>query len=240
MGTATQIGTNRTGVKTSRIDVKTMQQAAERSGPGPGDEDGMAAVRASYIAEADPLGTVPPPATLKGVAKAGMEKLSGDSPEVLIDKLGERMAFERGGTRLYDSLIIKCQAMQEQAPAVSVETLQEFREAEARHFVLCASALEQLGADPTVQTPGADVTGIEAMGLMQVLDDPRTTLPQCLHAILVAELADNAGWELLIKLADEMGQADLAQGFTGALAEEERHLEQIKAWHEQSVMDEAT
>jgi len=240
MGTATQIGMNRTGVKTSRIDVKTMQQAAERGGAGPGDESEIASLRASYISNADPLGTVPPPATLKGVAKAGMEKLSGDSPEVLIDKLGERMAFERGGTRLYDSLIIKCETMQAQAPAVSLETLQQFREAEAKHFDLVANALEQLGADPTAQTPGADVTGIEAMGLMQVLDDPRTTLPQCLHAILVAELADNAGWELLIKLAEELDQDQMAEQFRGALAEEQRHLEQIKAWHERGVLDEAS
>jgi len=240
MGTATQIGMNRTGVRTSRIDVKTMQQAAERVGAGPGDESEIATLRANYIAEADPLGTVPPPATLKGVAKAGMQKLSGDNPEVLIDKLGERMAFERGGTRLYDSLITKYQAMSEQAPAVSLERLQEFRDAEARHFALVADALEELGADPTAQTPGADVTGIEAMGLMQVLDDPRTTLPQCLHAVLVAELADNAGWELLIKLAEEVDQDQLAETFRGALAEEQQHLEQLKAWHEQSVLDEAS
>lgn len=240
MATATQMGMNRTGVQTSRIDVKTMRQAAEKSGPGVGDEAEMAVLRTSYINEADPIGTVPPPATVKGVAKAGMEKLTGDRPEVLIDKLGERMAFERGGTRLYEALIIKYQAMSEQAPAVSLEVLQAFRDAEAGHFALAANALEYLGADPTAQTPCADVTGIASMGLMQVLDDPRTTLPQCLHAILLAELADNAGWELLIKLAEENGQEDMAKNFRAALAEEKKHLAQIKAWHEQSVLDEAT
>lgn len=240
MATATQIGMNRTGVKTAPGEIEEMLEAVERSRPSPGDETEFAKLRASFIEEADPVGTVPPPATLKGVAKAGMEKLAGERPEVLIDKLGERMAFERGGTRLYDSLIIKYKAMREQAPFVSLEVLEQFREAEARHFALCANALEYMGADPTAQTPCADVIGVEAAGLMQVMDDPRTTLPQCLNAILVAELADNAGWELLIKLAEEADQEDMAENFRSALTEERRHLEQIKTWHEQSVLDEAT
>ena len=36
--------------------------------------------------------------------KTALNKLVGVSPEVLIDKLGERLAFERTGTRLYDAL----------------------------------------------------------------------------------------------------------------------------------------
>ena len=68
-------------------------------------------------------------------------------------------------------------------------------------------------ADPTAMTPCANTAGVASMGIMQVITDPRTTVPQCLSAILTAELADNAGWELLIQLANEMGQDDMVAQF---------------------------
>lgn len=68
------------------------------------------------------------------------------------------------------------------------------------------------------------------MGIMQVLNDPRTTLAQCLNAMMTAELTDNAGWELLISLTQDAGESDLAQAFEGALIEEARHLDVIKTW----------
>ena len=66
-----------------------------------------------------------------------------------------------------------------------------------------------------MQTPCADVTGAESIGLLQVVSDPKTTVDQSLHAILVAELADNAGWEELIALAREMGQDDMTRQLEG-------------------------
>jgi hypothetical protein len=44
-----------------------------------------------------------------------------------------------------------------------------------------------------------------AIGIMQVLADPRTTIPQCLDAALATEPIDNAARELLIQLGGEMG-----------------------------------
>jgi hypothetical protein len=79
-------------------------------------------------------------------------------------------------------------------------------------------------------TPSADVAGVEASGIIQVLTDPRTTLTQCLGALLTAELADNDGWKILIAMAEAAGQDELAQRFTGALAEEDHHLASVRAW----------
>ena len=39
--------------------------------------------------------------------KTALNKLTGVSPEMLIDKLGERLAFERTGVRLYEALLAK-------------------------------------------------------------------------------------------------------------------------------------
>lgn len=233
----TQMGANKTGVQMSPVDVQRMLKDMPPTNGG--DSAGMAAVRTTYISEADPVGTVPLPGTLKGAAKTGLKKLTGKSPEVLLDKLGERLAFERGGVRLYEALLTKYQATTEKLPGMSVEQLQHFRDEEAKHFKWVMDAIEMLGADPTAQTPGADMTGIESMGLMQVLDDPRTTVAQSLHALLVAELTDRAGWELLIKLTQDLGQDQLVAKFEQALAEEEEHLRHVRQWVEQGARSQA-
>jgi len=230
---------NRTGIGMSPVDSKQMIDAAEATPPSSsGDESALAALDSVYIREAEPVGSVPPPGTLKGAAQATLQKLTGKHPEILIDKLGERLAFERTGTRLYDYLITKC----ETAPAdseIPVDTLRRFRREEAQHFRLVAKALESLGADPTTQTPGADVSAVASSGVLQVLSDPRTSVPQSLEAILTAELVDHAGWELLIRLAGEMGLDEMATDFRAALAEEDDHLMQVRQWHEQSALSQA-
>jgi hypothetical protein len=81
-----------------------------------------------------------------------------------------------------------------------------------------------------VQSPCADVAVVSSLGLIQVLTDPRTTVPQSLQAILTAELTDNAGWELLIRLTAEAGHDELAAEFRGALSNEERHLVSVHGW----------
>jgi rubrerythrin len=111
-----------------------------------------------------------------------------------------------------------------------VDEMRRFRDAELRHMRLVREAIETVGGDPTAQTPCADLAGVEGMGLLQVVTDPRTTLTQCLGALLTAELADNDGWKILIALAEAMGQEELAGRFAAALAEEDRHLASVRGW----------
>ena len=125
------------------------------------------------------------------------------------------------------------------AADVSHETLLEFRNQEAEHFLLVSNAISQLGGDPTAQTPCADAVGMMSMGLIQTVSDPRTTLAQSLGAVLTAELSDVANWDLLAQLADAMGQEDMAEDFRDALLQEETHLQVIKAWHASLVLGES-
>lgn len=120
-----------------------------------------------------------------------------------------------------------------------VQLLKEFRDEEARHFALVWDAMKALGADPTAQTPGADVNAVVSIGLMQILTDPRTSVAQSLHAIHIAELADHDGWVLLIKLAEELGRDDMASKFRQALGEEDRHLDTIRELMERTCLNEA-
>jgi bacterioferritin (cytochrome b1) len=166
----------------------------------------------------------------------------------LLDKLGERIAFERAGTRLYTALISKHLAVinsgDEVLPSMiegesPSATLQRIRDEELEHFHMLCNRVTQLGGDPTAQTPCADVTAAASSGLIQVVTDPRTTLAQSLNAVLTAELTDNAGWELLIELATDAGEQDMVSEFSEALQEEQQHLEVVRGWLQALVMTEA-
>jgi hypothetical protein len=226
----TTTGGNRTGAAVAEDNVRAMLEANERWAPAePIDTTLAEADRSVYVIESDAVGSIPPPVTIQGMLKTGFDKLIGERPEVLMDKIGERMAFERSGTRLYDALIVKYETLAEggEMPDLPVpldaggadvpSTLERIRAQEHEHFLMLKDVMTSLGGDPTAQTPCADVTGVASMGLMQVVTDPRTTFAQSLNAMLIAELADNAGWELLITLAR-------------AMAEEEEHLVTVKAW----------
>lgn len=232
------IGMNRTGVHMSPFATKDMQIVPTEVGAliTSGDESSIAEIRRAYIEEAEPLGSVPLPLTLKGAVTTGMSMIAGNQPQIFIDKLGERLAFERTGTRLYDALMAKFEGSEDQKLSMTVDELQKIRDEEGRHFMIVADAIESIGGDPTVQTPCADLVGVESIGLLQVVSDPRTTLAQSLHAMLVAEMTDQAGWELLIALADEQGHASIVSDFNQALAEERRHVAQVRAWFEEATL----
>lgn len=229
-----KMGLNRTGIQMSPIDSKAMQELA----PTVPEMDGEAALgdlRAPYIADADGLGSVPLPGTFKGVVSSGMTMLKGESPQVLLDKLGERLAFERTGTRLYEALIGKCEIILDDTISMRLEDLRRIRDEERRHMLLVADTIQELGGDPTAQTPCADLAGIESAGLLQVVSDPRTSIGQCLHAVLTAELADGAGWETLIALADAQGMDDIVNRFGQVLETEREHLGMVETWCNESL-----
>lgn len=243
MENASRAGFNRTGVQTAPLTVQHLQAYADEQTSSELPKDGVldgtaiAAVRAGYVQEAGRIGSVPMPGALPGAVTGS--PLGARRPEVLVDKLGERLAFERSGVRFYQALIDKTEAM---GGAVEIpfaaDDLRRIRDEEFEHMHIVISALDGLGADPTAQTPSADVAGVANSGVMQVLTDPRTTLPHCLEALLGAELIDGASWELLIRLATEAGQHDLVAPFGKALRHENEHVARIKGWLEQMVVGE--
>jgi rubrerythrin len=226
---------NRTGIQMSPIDSKAMQEVDCTLAVENGDDSALAGMRTDYITHAEALGSVPVPGSITGAVKLGALVLKGAHPQILLDKLGERLAFERTGTRLYDALITKCEAKLDGDLSMTVNDLEQIRADEARHFLLLSDAIESLGGDPTSQTPSADLAGVESMGLVQVLNDPRTSIAQSLHAIVTAELSDKAGWETLIALAEEHDLDDMVNDFSKALSEEREHLSLVQTWYEESL-----
>jgi len=234
-GQTEHVGMNRTGIQMSPLDTKAMLSVGEDERGEGGDESALAGLRSAYIADAGGVGSIPLPGTVTGAVTMGVHMLRGDSPQILLDKLGERLAFERTGARLYDALIIKCEVMLGLDISMAIEDLASIRADEARHFLLLSDAIVSLGGDPTAQTPSADLVGVESSGLVQVLNDPRTSLAQSLHAIVTAELCDKAGWETLIALADEHELFDMVNDFTLALNDEREHLALVQTWYEEAI-----
>lgn len=230
------VGMNKTGVQMAPLQTKAMLSDDKIiTRVHPGDETQMAQLRDAYIAESDGYGSIPIPATVKGMASMGMHMLTGDAPQILLDKLSERLAMERTATRLYDALLTKLAVVKEGMVSITPEQVASIRGDEARHAILIKEAIESLGGDPTAMTPSADNVGVEAMGLVQVLNDPRSSLAQSLHALLTAELSDGVGWETLIALADQNKQADMVDSFSDALAQERKHQAMIQTWYEEAV-----
>lgn len=226
----TEIGMNRTGVKISPLDSsKTAAGAETFTVPTQGSEDALGLNRIRYMKEADPVGTVPMPGSIKGVFSSLQEKImNGD--HTFMDKLGERIAFERTGTRLYQALLSKYEGSDDKSKFPDRAILERFCAEERKHFEMACEALEQIGGDCTAMTPSADVAGVAAMGWVQTITDPRINFKQSLEIILQAELVDNACWEVLIELAEDVGLSSLATSFQQAFDEEAVHLSTIKEW----------
>ncbi len=240
MHNTVETGLNRTGLDmapTSKDDMVRFAEAA--SPPQAPSAQPLADARRAFALEADALGSVPLPMRLRGLATALADTLKGHQGAVLIDKLGERLAYERTGVRLYEALEVKARAARS-GPQVDVDAIVRIRDDEESHFHLLTQCLVTLGADPTAVTPCADAAGVVAMGPLQLVSDPRSTMAQALNAMLLVELGDGAGWDLLVELAQEAGHPDMAQRFTVAQETEREHLERVRGWLREAVMSEAT
>ncbi len=235
---SSQMGLNKTGIGMSPIDSQAMIDAAKSSGVQP-DGHQFEEWHVRFAEEAVPysIGTVPPPVSIKGVAKAAGEILMGTRPSVLVDKLGSRLAFERTGSRLYESMLAKFTSTG--SDGAMKAALEQFRAQEIKHFELIRCTMEKLGVDSTAQTPSADVAGVQSSGLLQVISDPRTSVAHCLDSLLIAELADRDSWLMLRRLAEFLGHSDLLGGFDRAIYEERVHLDTVRRWCNESAEREA-
>jgi tRNA isopentenyl-2-thiomethyl-A-37 hydroxylase MiaE len=232
-----EMGMNKTGISTAPQMSKEMIAS---SSDFPIARDGVITpeeFRLQYIEQGVTVGSVPPPLSLKGMAKSAVQALQGKKATLLVDKLSERLAFERSGVGRYEALMLKARAMD--GAGATLPKLERICREELEHFQMLWACIEQLGADPTVQTPSADVAAVASQGIPKVLLDPRTTFPQCLEAFLIAELVDCDAWERLAELAEGFNQTEMTEKFRQAVRAENEHRMIIRSLVEERANEEA-
>jgi hypothetical protein len=221
---------NRTGIMANpRMSAELIQGTQELTPPFAEDAGEIAEMRAEYLAEAPPIGSDPIPVS----AAAEDDESSEPTPaiRVLLDKLGERLAFERQGTRLYEAFLQKFESLGlEEEGGPKTADVRHICDEEFEHFRMLQQAIVKLGGDATVKTPCADVAGVLSKGAVEIIADPRATLPQCLQALLTAELVDNDGWQMLSQLAAQLGLEELENQCRSAFDAEQEHLEKVRQW----------
>jgi len=225
-----EMGLNRSGLATAPRMAPQVLQVPGMTPKSSGDARVIANERVSYSKDAEPAATMPPPGTLKELAKTTVKLLKGQKSMVLVDKVAERMAFERGGTRLYEALLSKLDAFGSWEGGPQRADLESIMRDELTHFHFLAEVMGMLGADATAVTPSAEVHDLLTSGLRMVLADPRTDLRTCLEAMLQAELVDNDCWQTLMKLAFAYEELQLAERFQRCLEEERVHLNRVRSW----------
>jgi bacterioferritin (cytochrome b1) len=168
-----------------------------------------------------------------------MKKLAEKNVGRVIDLLSERLAFERAGVKLYDAILERMRASGDPQIQRMLEQMQEHREDEKRHEEWLEEQIRGLGGDAHAPSEKSILVQAESQGIEHVIErDP--LLPHDFHALLVAELADNAGWDLLVQLADEVGDRDAKKEFKKRLHEEEEHLLFVRKAVEQFAKQELT
>jgi len=160
-----------------------------------------------------------------------IKKVHQHNTELLLHKLGQRLAFERASVRLYEALIFKCLTIGRGGRnIVSIDQLRQFRDEEVEHSLLLKTAIEALGFDPDVCIPDADPNLLSSLQIPKVFTKKDTSILQCLESVQIFATNDNAEWHTLHGLFTNMGLNDLADEFNQALKEDSRQLETISRW----------
>src|SRR5687767_1957317 len=132
-----------------------------------------------------------------------MDTLALKNRERVLDLLAERLTFERAGVKLYDALIREVSVAADPWLVALLDEIEEHRDQEKEHEEWLESVIRGLGGDTEAKTERALLVEKEAKGIEEVMLGSGRRVDQMFHALLTAELADNAGWDLLVQIADE-------------------------------------
>jgi bacterioferritin (cytochrome b1) len=155
--------------------------------------------------------------------RAHMKELANYDKSKVIDVLNERLAFERAGVKLYDRVLEVMRGIADDNVQRMGEEMEEHRNEEKEHEEWLEEQIRALGGDAHSETEKSRLVTRESKGIEEVVMS-EAELPHLMHALLAAELVDNAGWDLLAQLADEAGDREAKREFKKRLHEEEDHL----------------
>lgn len=172
-----------------------------------------------------------------------MEILAEKHKDKVIDLLTERLTFERSGVKLYDSILQKMQRSTDPQVGRMLGQMREHRDEEKEHEEWLEAQIRNLGGDAHGTTDMSSLVAAESKGIEQVVLDGDPSISHMFHALLTAELVDNAGWELLLELADDADDDVARREFRKRLKNEQDHLifvrRAVVAFARKMVLDQA-
>lgn len=215
----TRPGANHTGITLHPDLVAEMIEGTHEFGPtSRGGIEQLIAARDRAARDSEPAATMPPTRHLPA------ERLP------VLDKLGARLAFERTSVRLYEALIGKLDTYDAFPGGPSRADLELLRDQERDHLLLAEELILDLGGDPTVVTPCANLQAAATRGICEVVVDPRTNVIECLEAIVIAELADHESWDQLGHAVGLIGAPAVEQRVRDAERIEDEHARKVRGW----------
>jgi len=152
-----------------------------------------------------------------------MKQIAAKNRDKVIDVLTERLTFERAGVKLYDSILQNMRASSNPEIARMLPTMKEHRDQEKEHVEWLEAQIRGLGGDAHGKTEMSELVAAESAGVEKVVMHDKDLVHQ-FHGLLTAELVDNAGWELLLELADDADDAEARREIRKRCHEEEEHL----------------
>ena len=151
-----------------------------------------------------------------------MRTVSRTHRSKVVELLIERLAFERATIKLYDTILEKLRPRG--GPYASVKAhLRHIREEEKAHEDWLEEQLQTLGGDAHVETDRSLLVRREWRRIEEDAGGDQEPA-DLFHALLNAEVIDNAGWELLLELADRAHDGEAREAFQQRLHEEQEHL----------------
>lgn len=162
-----------------------------------------------------------------------MAKAHGNS-EQLHELLYQALETELGGEQIYKTAL-SCAVNQD----LRKEWEGYLKETQTHQRVL-SSVFEQLGLDPSVQTPGRKVLALIAASLVKAMNtaaqagDPKAAELVASECVILAETKDHMNWDLIglvaEKINDKKISAILQQAYEAVAPDEGHHLFHTQGW----------
>ena len=148
---------------------------------------------------------------------------------LLMEKLSEFLAVEKGGVKLYEAAI-----QQVRDPDV-VNRFRDFYQQTRRHVEILTRVIANLGGDPTYMSRGAKVAEEKAQALLKTMTlsdgmGPEEAELNAIENIVIAETKDHADWQLLGHLARRSSDSKLRDVLKPAVDEVEPEEDQHLSW----------
>ena len=153
-----------------------------------------------------------------------MKQFAERNLEKALDLLNERLAFERSSVSFYDRILEVMQGSKDYGIQQMLPPMKRHREQEKEHEQWLEAQIVALGGDTSQETEHSKLVDLESDGIRQIVDNDYG-LPHLFHALLQLELADAAGWEMLLELADYAGDVEAREEFSKRLHHENEHLQ---------------